>query len=396
MANSWLRLWHDMPNDPKWRTIARLSGQSIALVQAVYVQLMISASQAQERGIYQIGEEDIASALNEDDAAIAAIISAMQKRVLDGQRLTGWEQRQPQKDDSAVGKTYSSNYVYYVAATDSNVVRVGISRNPWARCKDLKSSSHAKFEVLATLKTIEQNDAVILDFFKQSRKTEGWFYKTDALNQLISKTKNKDFNSIDDCISFLQSLSEESFKVDSSNYGSPTSSTKDKEKDKDPDQERKDPPQTPQGAGEEIFDPLNFELPDWLPVELWQAWVRFCVELRKPLKTKSAAVACIKRLDEFRKQGHSVESVITHTIANDWKSFSPPMITTIAGIDFEGSFNRIIVCKKKPINKAEEIARDKYSRSDLRMAKVYDSKKAWCEFLKLAYQETGEQPNQGE
>ncbi|EOJ9867040.1 hypothetical protein ACQP3L_37610, partial [Escherichia coli] len=21
MANAWLRLWHDMPNDPKWRTI---------------------------------------------------------------------------------------------------------------------------------------------------------------------------------------------------------------------------------------------------------------------------------------------------------------------------------------------------------------------------------------
>ena len=26
MANAWLRLWHDMPNDPKWRTIARVTG----------------------------------------------------------------------------------------------------------------------------------------------------------------------------------------------------------------------------------------------------------------------------------------------------------------------------------------------------------------------------------
>ncbi|EOP2197647.1 hypothetical protein QSF09_003200, partial [Escherichia coli] len=26
MANAWLRLWHDMPNDPKWRTISRVSG----------------------------------------------------------------------------------------------------------------------------------------------------------------------------------------------------------------------------------------------------------------------------------------------------------------------------------------------------------------------------------
>ncbi|WP_252355071.1 hypothetical protein, partial [Escherichia coli] len=27
MANAWLRLWHDMPNDPKWRTQNRVAGQ---------------------------------------------------------------------------------------------------------------------------------------------------------------------------------------------------------------------------------------------------------------------------------------------------------------------------------------------------------------------------------
>ncbi len=27
---SWLRLWHDMPTDPKWRVIAKRSGQSIS------------------------------------------------------------------------------------------------------------------------------------------------------------------------------------------------------------------------------------------------------------------------------------------------------------------------------------------------------------------------------
>ena len=44
MANAWLRLWHDMPNDPKWRTIARVSGQPIATVMAVYIHLLVSAS----------------------------------------------------------------------------------------------------------------------------------------------------------------------------------------------------------------------------------------------------------------------------------------------------------------------------------------------------------------
>ncbi|HAF1587689.1 TPA: phage replisome organizer, partial [Salmonella enterica] len=44
MANSWVRLWHDMPNDPKWRTISRISGQPVSLVQATYIHLLVSAS----------------------------------------------------------------------------------------------------------------------------------------------------------------------------------------------------------------------------------------------------------------------------------------------------------------------------------------------------------------
>ncbi|EEV0545208.1 phage replisome organizer, partial [Escherichia coli] len=50
MANAWLRLWHDMPNDPKWRTIARVSGQPIATVMAVYIHLLVSASRNVTRG----------------------------------------------------------------------------------------------------------------------------------------------------------------------------------------------------------------------------------------------------------------------------------------------------------------------------------------------------------
>ncbi|MBN6372926.1 phage replisome organizer, partial [Escherichia coli] len=44
MANAWLRLWHDMPNDPKWRTIARVSGQQIATGMAVDIHLLGSTS----------------------------------------------------------------------------------------------------------------------------------------------------------------------------------------------------------------------------------------------------------------------------------------------------------------------------------------------------------------
>lgn len=100
---SWLRLWHDMPNDPKWRTIARASGQPIAAVIAVYVHLLVNASaNATERGRTQRTQtEHIASALDLKVEEIDEILAAMQGRVLDGDMISGWEKRQPLREDGA-------------------------------------------------------------------------------------------------------------------------------------------------------------------------------------------------------------------------------------------------------------------------------------------------------
>ncbi|WP_249536919.1 hypothetical protein, partial [Escherichia coli] len=100
MANAWLRLWHDMPNDPKWRTIARVSGQPIATVMAVYIHLLVSASRNVTRGHIDVTTEDLASALDVTEEVIDSILQTMQGRVLDGDLITGWEKRQVLKEDN--------------------------------------------------------------------------------------------------------------------------------------------------------------------------------------------------------------------------------------------------------------------------------------------------------
>ena len=100
MANQWLRLWHDMPNDPKWRTISKVSGEPISLVIATYIHLLVSASSnGKSRGVTQCHIEDVTSALDCDMSQIERIIDAMQGRVLDGNSLKGWELRQPKRED---------------------------------------------------------------------------------------------------------------------------------------------------------------------------------------------------------------------------------------------------------------------------------------------------------
>ncbi|WP_211090091.1 hypothetical protein [Pseudothauera nasutitermitis] len=104
-AIEWFRLWHDMPNDPKWRTVARVSGQPITTVLSVALHLMVDASRNVTRGHVSVTAEDVASALDVTDEAVEAIFSAMQGRVLDGDRLSGWEKRQPKREDSGSPET---------------------------------------------------------------------------------------------------------------------------------------------------------------------------------------------------------------------------------------------------------------------------------------------------
>lgn len=121
MANQWLRLWHDMPNDPKWRTIARLSKQPIATVMAVYLHLLVTASLSSERGELKINEEDLASALDTSSEAIKDILQAMQGRVIEDNKLMGWRKRQPLKEDGSAARAKAWREAKKQLATQPNI-----------------------------------------------------------------------------------------------------------------------------------------------------------------------------------------------------------------------------------------------------------------------------------
>ena len=94
----WVRLWQDMPTDPVWRTISKRSGQPIALVMAVFNFMMVTAKD-EDGYITSFDDEDVATALDSEIEQITTIKESMQGKVLDGDYLTGWERRQPKRED---------------------------------------------------------------------------------------------------------------------------------------------------------------------------------------------------------------------------------------------------------------------------------------------------------
>jgi hypothetical protein len=100
--SQWVRLWEDMPTDPKWRVVARRAGRPLSEVLAVFVFMLTNASKAQERGtLANWSDEDVGAAIDVDAEHVAAIREAMQGKTLDGDRLTGWNRRQPKREDGA-------------------------------------------------------------------------------------------------------------------------------------------------------------------------------------------------------------------------------------------------------------------------------------------------------
>lgn len=102
----WCRLWHDMPTDPKFRTIAKASGQPLVAVIAVFTFMLVDASaNATERGRTHANDENVASALDLEIDAVAAIREAMQGRILEGERFKKWEIRQPRREDNSAERS---------------------------------------------------------------------------------------------------------------------------------------------------------------------------------------------------------------------------------------------------------------------------------------------------
>ena len=100
--SQWFRLWEDMPTDPKWRVIAKRSGRPLPEVLSIFVFMMTNAAQSASRGnLENWNDEDVAAALDMESEYVAAIRSAMQGKTLDGDRLSGWEKRQPAREDGS-------------------------------------------------------------------------------------------------------------------------------------------------------------------------------------------------------------------------------------------------------------------------------------------------------
>jgi hypothetical protein len=63
-------------------------------------------------------------------------------------------------------------------------------------------------------------------------------------------------------------------------------------------------------------------LPDWIPHEHWDAWIEARTKARKP-PTRYALQPAVRRLENFREQGHHPAQVLMQSAMNNWVNLFP-------------------------------------------------------------------------
>lgn len=189
----WVRLWHDMPTDPKWRTIARKSNQPLPCVIALFSLIMVNASgNADDRGtLHNWNDDDAAAALDMEPEAVSAIIAAMQGKVLEANRLTGWEKRQPKREDDGAAARKAAQRERQRTQADGMSRTVTHSHAP-----EIDTDTDAKTEEAKASKSRKRSDAfpcpagvdpIDWDALKANRKAKRAALTEGAYRQITTK-----------------------------------------------------------------------------------------------------------------------------------------------------------------------------------------------------------------
>lgn len=195
MANPWFRMYHEFATDPK---VQMLSEQD----QRRYVMALCLRC---GNGDKNISDEQMSFQLRiTSDEWTETKATLMEKGLVDNDNQpTQWDKRQ-YVADTQPRSSNSSSYVYFVGTSSLSVgisvVKIGISKNPWARLAELQTGNPEKLQVVATVKTDRSSEVEIHDILKDARVNGEWFRYTELLDLLLAKIENKSIKNYDDLL----------------------------------------------------------------------------------------------------------------------------------------------------------------------------------------------------
>lgn len=201
-------------------------------------------------------------------------------------------------------------YVYFVTEPNSDLVKIGYSKNPWARLSELRRSHGVALSVVATMKTVDKSETTVHAALSEFREEGEWFRKTECVNSLISAVSEGKITTVVDIRSYVDS------------YGSSATATTNTDTDTDTDKKQDQKPVATAPKKSHKFDPLKAK-PANVSEKAWADWCQHRKEIHKPLTAKSCEQQAKSLL------GHaSPDLVLSTSISNGWTGIFPDKVTS--------------------------------------------------------------------
>jgi len=118
-----------------------------------------------------------------------------------------WDKRQYKKPNLPDGEDLEgfNGYVYFIADIKLTTVKIGFSKNPWARVKEFQTGRPEKLSVVATVKTTGVSEIDIHDLFSDERAAGEWFTASTRIRSVIKQIKAKGLKTSSDVVDYVNS-----------------------------------------------------------------------------------------------------------------------------------------------------------------------------------------------
>lgn len=146
-----------------------------------------------------------------------------------------------------------NGYVYFIKNPATGLIKIGYSKNPWARLSELRRNYGSDLSVVATIKTVEKSESSIHAAFEQYRVEGEWFTESECIKAVILAVVAGEITTVDATRSYVDDY-----------CSAPTATTN---TDKDTDTDLKENPEREEGAQVQFFPPFGkFPITsDWIP-----------------------------------------------------------------------------------------------------------------------------------
>jgi len=211
---------------------------------------------------------------------------------------TAWDKRQFRERNGVVATPPGGNakaYVYFIGEVGGSEVKIGYSKNPWARVKEFQTGNVKPLRVLATVATTEDSEVATAKAFRALRISGEWYAASGIIPLVIKEIKDIPIKTEEELINYVANYV--------ASYESTTTDT-------EAEAEKK----TSKKNG--VF------LPEWIDPKVWRAFKQMRAKQRSPM-TDRAETLLIAKLDKMRADNQEPNAVLDQSIESGWKGVYP-------------------------------------------------------------------------